>query len=220
MGVIFPAEGHVRIGDVNQPMVGDGDTVRVPSQIVQDVVWAAEWSFSIYDPFLPKERAKEGMERILIRQGKACAVECELLPLKSALETGHKLPAENLAQNSHREKEPRGRPDPPLPAQRQTAARHDTVNVRVPLQGLPPSVKNTQEADLGPEVLGIGCYFEQRLRAGLEKEPEQNLLVLPDQWDQRMRDAEDQVVVVHGQQFALPRCQPLLTGVGLAFWTV
>src|SRR5262245_29889536 len=92
--------------------------------------------------------------------------------------------------------------------------------MRVPLQSLTPGVKNTQEADLGPEVLGIGCYFQQRLRARLEKEPEQNLLVLPDQWDQRMRDAEDQMVVVHGQQFALPRRQPLLTGVGLAFWTV
>src|SRR6516225_9697647 len=35
-----------------------------------------------------------------------------------------------------------------------------------------------------------------------------------------MGDTEDQVVVVDGQQFALPRRQPLITGIGLAFWTV
>jgi tetratricopeptide (TPR) repeat protein len=51
-------------------------------------------------------------------------------------------------------------------------------------------------------VLGIGCDFEQRLRARLEEEPEENPLVLPDQWYQRMRHAEKQMVVVHGQQFA------------------
>src|SRR5262245_34354813 len=35
-----------------------------------------------------------------------------------------------------------------------------------------------------------------------------------------MRDAEDQMVVVHRQQFSLPRRQPLVTRTGLAFWTV
>src|ERR1700683_1744169 len=35
-----------------------------------------------------------------------------------------------------------------------------------------------------------------------------------------MRDAEDQVVVVHRQEFLLPGTQPFLAGVGLAFRTV
>jgi hypothetical protein len=118
MGVVFPAEGHLSIGNVNQPMVGDCDTMRVPGQIVQDVAWTTEWSLGINHPVLSKERAEEGMERLLIRQRKACAIERELLPAESALETGHKLPAENPAQNSHREKEPRRRSDPPLPVQR------------------------------------------------------------------------------------------------------
>jgi hypothetical protein len=51
------------------------------------------------------------------------------------------------------------------------------------VQSLPPGVKNTQEADLGTEVLGIGCYCQQRFRARLEEEPEQDFLVLPDQRD-------------------------------------
>jgi hypothetical protein len=75
----------------------------------------------------------------------------------------------------------------------------------MPLQGLSPGVQNAQEADLGSEMPGIGRYLEQRFRAGLEQKPEQDLLVLPDQWNQRMRHAENQMVVVHGQQFPLPR---------------
>jgi hypothetical protein len=54
-------------------------------------------------------------------------------------------------------------------------------------------------------MLGTGGDFEQRFGARLEQEPEENLLVLPDQRDQRMRHAENQMIVVHGQQFALPR---------------
>jgi hypothetical protein len=66
-------------------------------------------------------------------------------------------------------------------------------------------VQDAQKTDLGSEMLGVGGDFEQRLGAGLEQEPEENLLVLPDQRDQRMRHAENQMIVVHGQQFALPR---------------
>src|SRR6516225_4095372 len=45
-------------------------------------------------------------------------------------------------------------------------------------------------------------------------------LVLPDQRDQRVRHAEDQVKVANRQQFPSPGAQPLLPGIGLALWTV
>ena len=35
-----------------------------------------------------------------------------------------------------------------------------------------------------------------------------------------MRNAEDEVEVTDGKQFALTRAEPLLAGIGLAFWTV
>ena len=46
------------------------------------------------------------------------------------------------------------------------------------------------------------------------------LLVLPDQGDQRVRHAEDQVEVANRQQFASPGAQPLLPGIGLALRTM
>src|SRR6516162_10914055 len=45
-------------------------------------------------------------------------------------------------------------------------------------------------------------------------------LVLPDQRDQRVRHAEDQVKVANRQQFPSSGAQPLLPGIGLALWTV
>ena len=64
--------------------------------------------------------------------------------------------------------------------------------------GLTPGVQNAQEADLGSEMLWVGCDIEQRLRAGFKEEAEKNLLVLPDKRNKRMRHAENQMIVVDG----------------------
>src|SRR5882724_3228054 len=88
------------------------------------------------------------------------------------------------------------------------------------LQGLSPSMQNAEEADLGTEMLGIASHFEQGGGAGFKQQSEENPLVLPDQGDQSMRDAENDVIVADRQQFLLAGAQPLLPGIGLAFRTV
>src|ERR1700693_2903149 len=77
-------------------------------------------------------------------------------------------------------------------------------------------MENTQEADLRPEVPGVGGDFQQGCAAALEQELEQDPLVLPQQRNQRVRHAEDQVVVARRQQLPLPGGQPPVAGVGLA----
>jgi hypothetical protein len=144
------------------------------------------------------------VERLFRCQRKTRAKEGKLLPAKGALEAGYELTSKDTAQDSDRQEESRRRPYPPLVSQRQPATRHNAVNVWMPLQGLSPGVQDTQEADLGSEMLGIGRDLEERFRAGLEEEPEEDLLVLPDHRNQRMRHAENQMVVVYGQQFPLP----------------
>ena len=136
------------------------------------------------------------MERLLRCQRKAWAKEDKLLSAKGVLKTSYELASKDTAQDSDRQKESRRRRYPPLAVQRPPTTGHDTVNVWMPLQRLPPGVQNAQAADLGSEMLRVGRYFEQRLRACLEEEPEQDPLVLPHQRDQRMRHAENQMVVV------------------------
>ena len=70
---------------------------------------------------------------------------------------------------------------------RETARRHDTVNMGMQEQVLPPGVQDGDHSDLGPEVLGIGCDFQQRLRGGREQQIVKQARVLHSQDIQLVR---------------------------------
>jgi len=76
------------------------------------------------------------------------------------------------------------------------ATGYDRVDVGMRLQGLSPSMQNAEEAEVRTEMLGIGRDFEQGGGTGFKQQGEENPLVLPDQGDQSVRDAKDEVVVV------------------------
>jgi hypothetical protein len=65
-------------------------------------------------------------------------------------------------------------------------------------------------------VFGISSDLDQRFGAGVEQEFKENFLVLPDEWNQRVGHAENEVVIVSRQQLLLASCQPLIASVGLA----
>src|SRR5215467_14580780 len=94
------------------------------------------------------------------------------------------------------------------------------MNVRMRLQGLSPAMQDAEEADLRPEMFGIGGQFQQGGRGGLEQEREEDLLVLPHQGDQGVRHTEDQMKIVDRQQLLLTFSEPLLASVSLAFRTM
>jgi hypothetical protein len=94
------------------------------------------------------------------------------------------------------------------------------VDVGVRLQRLSPGMQDAQEAGLRAEAFGIGGNLQQRIGAGVEQEPKEDSLVLPDERNQRMGHAEDQVVIVGQQQLLLAGCQPFITSVGPALWAV
>ena len=130
---------------------------------MQHVLGPTEGPLGVDHPVFSKKRAEKGMKRLVVCQRKAGAVEGEFLPAKGAFETCYKLAAKDPAQDSHGQEESRRRSDPPLPVRRQAAARHNTVNMGMTLQGLPPGVQNAQKADLGSEVFGVGGDLPQGL---------------------------------------------------------
>ena len=87
------------------------------------------------------------------------------------------------------------------------------MNVWMRLQGLSPGMQDAEEADLRAEMFGIGGYFQQGGRGGLEQESEEDLLVLPHQGDQGVRHTEDQMKIVDRQQLLLTFSEPLLASV-------
>jgi len=53
VGVVFPPEGHAFTVKSQEPMVGNGDPMRVSAQVTQDLRGAAEGGFGIDHPVLP-----------------------------------------------------------------------------------------------------------------------------------------------------------------------
>src|SRR5665213_4107187 len=81
-------------------------------------------------------------------------------------------------------------------------------------------MQDAEKADVRAPMLRVGGNLKQCGRTGLEQESKEDLLVLPDQRDQSMWNAEDQVIVADRQQFALTGAKPLLSGIGLTLGAV
>src|SRR5207247_6837854 len=76
--IILPTEADFGFGDGDNPMVGDGHTMGVTSQVLQDMVWPAKRRLRIHDPILLKQRSQESAEVVFIRQRQTLAEEGEL----------------------------------------------------------------------------------------------------------------------------------------------
>ena len=54
VGIVFPAESDLAIGKVHDPVVGNGDAMRVAGQIVEDMFGSSEWPFGVDHPVVAK----------------------------------------------------------------------------------------------------------------------------------------------------------------------
>ncbi len=75
---------------------------------------------------------------------------------------------EQAREHAHRQEEPRLAADPPIGIERQAAARHDAVHMRMVGEGGAPGVQHQGHTDAGAQVLGIGGDRAQRLGSDVE----------------------------------------------------
>ena len=125
------------------------------------------------------------------------------------------LPSEDKAEYRPRREEVRSFPwallavDPAGVILRNAAAGDYAMDVDVCVEFLPPSMEYGHDADLGAQVLRV---FRDRAQC-LRRCPEQNVvddfLVLQGDARQLMRDREDDVEVLDGQDLLLALCGPL-----------
>src|SRR5450631_1479335 len=99
MGIVFPAEGDLTIGEVDNPLVGDGDAVSVAGQVVQDMFGSAEWRFGVNDPVVTKQQPQESIEVLLFGQLFHSTGEYQFVLVESLLQTGDELAAKHAAQH-------------------------------------------------------------------------------------------------------------------------
>ena len=96
MGVVLPAESDVRIGHVDDPVIGDRNAVSIAGQILQHVFRPAKGWFGVDHPILAKQRAQERGERLLLRQRKTDSVKGQACLRRKA----RFKPATNLPRNT------------------------------------------------------------------------------------------------------------------------
>src|SRR4029450_11054924 len=122
-------------------------------------------------PVGPKAPVNEGPPRRGVSEVLAPASEIELVPVVGMAECLDKLPAKDPTEDLHREEEAHvlGM-DPALVIGRESARRHDAVDVGMTHQGLPPRVEDAEHANLRTEMAGVGGDLAKRRRAAL-KEP-------------------------------------------------
>jgi len=60
--IIFPAEGHVRVVDINQAVIRNRNPVRVSGQVMEHVFRSAEGLLGIHDPVFSEQRSHKGGE--------------------------------------------------------------------------------------------------------------------------------------------------------------
>ena len=110
--------------------------------------------------------------------------------------------------------------DPALVIRRESAGRHDAVDVRMADQRLPPRVEDAQHADLGAEMAWVRGDLAERRRARLKEPGVQTGAVPIGQRQERMREREDDVHIRHVEQLALARAEPALARLRLALRAV
>ena len=104
--------------------------------------------------------------------------------------------------------------------QREPARRNDTVNVGMQKQVLSPRVKDRDDTDVGSEVVGIGCDFQQGLCAGSEQQIVKQTRVFQGQHIEFVRQGEHDMEIAGVEEFAFSSCQPALAGLRLTLGAV
>jgi hypothetical protein len=103
--VVLPPKRDRAVCDVDDPMVGDGDAVRVPGEVLQDVRGAAERRFGVHDPSLAKEGPEKRSKGGFVGQRVEVAGKRQGAVLKGIGQAGDKLATKHSAQHFDGEEE-------------------------------------------------------------------------------------------------------------------
>jgi len=159
-------------------MVGDGHTMSVGAQVVEDILGAPERRLAINDPVPAEEWTQEGSESFGRGERLQLTVKAQLTFGESVFQSRDELAAKNSSQNRKGKKEAATGGEPALVVGGESAGGDHTMDMRMMLQLLVPGVEDTKEANLSAQIPGMASDFKQGLGAGAEQQIVDNLLVL------------------------------------------
>src|SRR5437879_5801455 len=129
VAIVPPGEFHFTAFDIDDPMIGDGDAVRVAANVIHHLLWSGEGRFSVDDPFQVAHRIQMTLESLRVSQGLKRSEEPQLARVKGLLQILQEQSAEQAGQYPHGQEEARAAEDPPSTIGRESAARDDTLEM-------------------------------------------------------------------------------------------
>ena len=163
-------------------MVGDGHAMGIAAQVVEHMLWAAEWAFG--RPPSPFEQRSSHEENVFGSAGRQISMESQSAVTKGALESRNKLATKDTTEHLDGKKEGVASFDPAGVISRESAGRDHAMDMRVKFELLIPTVQYAEEADLCAEMFGITSDFEKGFRTGAEQEIVDDPPILQGQWCQ------------------------------------
>ena len=136
-------------------MVGDGDTVSIAAEILQDVLGSAEGWFGVDDPVFAEERTQPGREELGMVERCEFSGQVQLATLEGRLQTCDELAAKHAPQYGNGKEEAWVGSNPAGVIAGESTGGNDTVDMGMKLELLVPGVKHAEEADLSSEMGGI-----------------------------------------------------------------
>jgi hypothetical protein len=110
--VIPPTKRDIVAVERNQTVIGDGDTVRIASEVAKNLLGTTEGRLRINNPVLTEQRSQESREALRLRHALDGAGKSQPALSVNALQAINELPTEYFAENPYRKKERISRVNP------------------------------------------------------------------------------------------------------------
>ncbi len=166
-------------------------------------------SLGVNDPLLLSQGVQVATEVLAPAQSLQSREELKPTAIKGLLEQLQEASAEEAGEYPHGQEEPRTASDPALTVGGESATWYHAVQVRVMYECLSPGMQDSEEADLGPQVLRVGSNRTQGIGGGSEEKVIDGWLVLICDCGDFLRKGEDNVKVRNRKEFGLTILDPL-----------
>ena len=138
--VVLPAKTDVLVREFEQAAVADGNSVRVPREISQDLLRTCERTLGENHPFRA-QGSEVGLECRPIIERDEIGEELQLASIECCREAFKEQAPEQAREHPNGQKEARPALHPPRAVGGDASARHDAVDVRVVIKAFLPGVQ-------------------------------------------------------------------------------
>ena len=101
VGVVFPAKSYAVVVDAKQTVVGNGDSMGVTGQVLENVFRTAEWRLGVNHPLLTGDGFEKRCEVLLVGERRALPKESQLMVAKRLPQAVSEFASKNTAEHFH-----------------------------------------------------------------------------------------------------------------------